>query len=377
MAEVKEKEYPENYPEDVIRILDAMAFDPKEVRMLGSMSIRSQQYAGDYDAFERVSIDSLSETVKKFQSIIRHLLSLRPKVYIGDIKSGIVPQWEVLKGVKLVDGGVVGYNRKESRDKIYLMLEKKVISAQEAEKAYRLLPTLLTPKTFLEAKDFFKFHTIRWTIPEILHNKNVLRDGTAVSLEECFVSPGITKVDVIALVQNSRFTDFSAVYEFVKDGKVVNDVPFNLEESLKQDIQAYTLLGKPFKSIKRMFALAKHRDDNETIKALTPILNSDLGRLYHIIGDIGTLIALLEDHKQIPITTIHYEIDQFINRLAHVYTLKDFLKAEPNIVREIKAMLKLTGEPLRKGLQRLQDSLNGFLQHNTAIVLKTLHPNAF
>ena len=56
------KEYPDNYPADAVRILDAMSFG-KGLVLLGSMSLRSQQYAGDYDGFEQVKMKGPVDTV--------------------------------------------------------------------------------------------------------------------------------------------------------------------------------------------------------------------------------------------------------------------------------------------------------------------------
>ena len=47
------KQFPQDYPRDALAILDAMSFtDGKSVMLLGSMSIRNQQYANDYDTYE-------------------------------------------------------------------------------------------------------------------------------------------------------------------------------------------------------------------------------------------------------------------------------------------------------------------------------------
>ena len=77
--ETAPKSYPENYPSDALDILDAMSFSGgKDVKILGSMSIRSQQYAGDYDAYELVKKSGDKSTILKqlahqFQEIIKGL----------------------------------------------------------------------------------------------------------------------------------------------------------------------------------------------------------------------------------------------------------------------------------------------------------------
>ena len=52
------KEYPTNYPADAIAVLDSMSVTKgKGVELVGSMSLRSQQYAGDYDANDFVEMN--------------------------------------------------------------------------------------------------------------------------------------------------------------------------------------------------------------------------------------------------------------------------------------------------------------------------------
>jgi hypothetical protein len=92
------KAYPEGYPNDAVDLLKSMSFtDGKAVNVVGSMSLRSQVYAGDYDAYEKVSFKGtktliVKRFVNKFKSIIKSLHKF-PFTYIGDIKSGSVEEW--------------------------------------------------------------------------------------------------------------------------------------------------------------------------------------------------------------------------------------------------------------------------------------------
>jgi len=370
------KNYPDNYPADAVNILDAMSFG-KGLVLLGSMSLRSQQYAGDYDGYEQVkmkgSVDSvLGRLRRRFQQMIRHLQSMK-NVYIGDIKAGVVEEFRVLsKDAHVINGKLVGYDYKHSKSVLHHLVAKKVISPKEAQKAGALLKPSLSPEAFLKAKDEIKFHIVRWTPKEVLANKKVLRDGSTMTLEQAFHTPGIAKMDVISLVQNNRFTDFSVIYEFHAGKTILNPERIDIETSLKEAVIAYKSKGNFFKLLKRVFALAKYQNDTKTIDTLAPVFNSDLGRLYHVIGDIGTLISLLEDHKGVPMETVRYEIDQFVNRLANVYSLEDYLKNEDVILRDIHAILRLPKERLAHGLSGLSDHLEKFLQEYSKPIVKAL-----
>jgi len=375
--DIRSKEFPTNYASDAVRVLDTMSFtNGKSVGLLGSMSLRSQQYAGDYDAFEIVNMKESSDDVAlhmlavRFKEIIKNLKGL-PKTYIGDIKAGSVEEWRVLPrkaGVK--DGKLVGMDVVASRRKLDELEKAKVISPNEKKYGESLLSGKMTPIKFLEAKQKLKFHIVRWTIEEVIRGSKRLRDGRTFTLEEAFSSPSITKMDVISYVQNNRYTDFSMIYYFRNNGKVLNPDPYDFVDSIKENILYYTKKGNLFKVLKRKFALAKFERDASTITKLTPLLNSDLGRIYHVLGDIGTLIHLLEDERPDP-KSVKFEIDQFKNRLSNVYTLSDYLKEEQTIFGEIESALKdPKQDTLLAKLRTLEDQLERILNENTKRMTK-------
>ena len=81
------KKYPDGYPDDVVDTLNHMSFTKgKDIKLMGSMPLRSQTYAGDYDAMEIVEVGgdrkhAVKEIVKKFQDAVRAVLS-RPRTFI-------------------------------------------------------------------------------------------------------------------------------------------------------------------------------------------------------------------------------------------------------------------------------------------------------
>jgi len=368
-AESKTKTYPDDYPDDVIQILKAMSFtDGKSIMLLGSMSLRSQQYAGDYDGYERVNLKE-----KSTEAALKHLahkmkenvkaLGRMKYVYIGDIKAGIIEEWRIVnRDIGLnAKGKVVNYSAEQSRSRVDELLRAKVITEKEAKETLALLKPTLSPAEMFDAEKNIKFHLVRWKVPEVLAGYKILRDGRKYTLEEAFHSPTITKVDVIALVQQNRFTDFSVIYEFSNNGKALNPDVVDANKSLKEDIAYFTLSGNYFKAIKRQFALAKFKDDAATMKRLTGILNSDLGRIYHILGDVETLLALLED-KQPPLPVIRYELEQFKSRMSNVYTLPSFIKDQHHMIGVIESALKTPKkETLKARLEEIQKALEKHL----------------
>ena len=368
MNETSSKKYPEDYPSDAVSILDTMSFT-KNVMVLGSMSLRSKQYAGDYDAYEMVKMNeetddmALDKLVSKFQSNIKALRRMK-NVYIGDCKAGVIEEWRVLpRGVSIEGNKVVGYSAKTSRSLVDSLLQSKIITKEEADEAYPLLKKTMSPVDFIMAKKTIKFHIVRWSVPEILHGSKTLRDGRSYSLQQAFNSPSITKLDVIGYVQNSRYTDFSMIYEFKNKGKTLNPDVVDPTKSLREDIVYYQNTNNPFKALKRIFAYAKLRNDTKEIERITPLLNSDLGRLYNVLSDVGTLITLLEEHKNAPLSRIRFEIDQFKGRLANIYTLKSYLKKRHSIIKEIQSAVKSPN--ILPKLVKLEEDLSNLLSKST------------
>jgi hypothetical protein len=370
------KSYPDDYPKDAIDILDAMSIDDN-VMLVGSMSIRSQQYAGDYDAYEIVNKKGNIKNVlvdlrTKFQDNIKKLRSME-NVFIGDIKAGSVEAWRIIpRSVYIENDKLHGYNATAFRRTVDELLKSKVITDIEAREAHALLKDQPTIPQYLNAKDKLKYHIIRWTVPEVLANHKKLRGGTSITLEQAFHSPGLTKLDVIGLVGGNRFTDFSMIYTFKCNGKILNPEPIVIKNSLEESILAYKAEGNYFKVLKRLFALAKLLHDEKTLIELTPILNSDLGRLYHIVSDIGTLITLLESYPNAPLDIIRYEIDQFVQRLSNIYTLNSYLRKDDAIVSEIHRILRLPEAKILAPLRTLYEELNSILQKSSKPIVEDI-----
>jgi len=360
------KSYPSDYPADAVKILDTMSMNG-DLILVGSMALRSQQYAGDYDGYEVVEMKGdvssvLVELRKRFQSVLKNLRGL-PNVYIGDIKAGIVEAWRILPTSARVKGDKIeGYNSVACRRKVDDLLRSHILTDQEAKEAYGLLKESPTVCDFLLAKQNLKFHVLRWTVSEVMANRKVMRDGKAITLEEAFHTRGITKLDVMGLVQGNRFTDFSVIYEFRCNGKVLNGETIDIKNSLEESLIAYLCEGNYFKAIKRLFALAKYHNYLPMVRKLTPILNSDLGRLYQIVGDMDTLLHLMEDYKKIPMTMIRFEIDQFIGRLSNIYSLEGYLKKDDAVVAEVRRIMRLPDGQVRGALEQLRNELDNVLQ---------------
>lgn len=168
-------------------------------------------------------------------------------------------------------------------------------------------------------------------------------------------------MDVVSWVQNSRFTDFSMIYQFKHGGVLLNPGMRDFEASIRENIYVLKHDGNYFKMAKRMFALARFRNHQKEIELLSNMFNSDMGRLYHVYGDIGTLESLVENTSSLPYSRIEFEIDQFKGRLSNI-GLPKYLEEEGyvfHLIDEIIGMRKstYTKERLLELLEKLKKRL--------------------
>lgn len=367
------KQYPDDYSNDVRDVLAAMSFG-KDMVLVGSSPLRSQLYAGDYDGFEIVKVRSLSDIVRRFQSIILQLKRMKG-VYIGDIKAGIVPEWDVLKDVSIKDDKVIGYDPKHILASLADLKKRNIINAKEYKDASVLIKAVPTPGDYFVAKAEIKFHIIRWTPAQAAIGHRTLRDGRKYTLSDALTSPSLAKIDVISLVAGSRFTEFSAVYEFTKGKEVLNPTPRDITKSLLDSIKSYTLSGNYFKVLKRMFSLARYKNNKDMIAKLAPIFNGDLGRLYIIISDIDVLLYMLEHYDSLPTDEIRFEIDQFINRLSNV-SLPPLVGKQPTLNKAIRKIETLSPAKMAAPLMALKDTLYKLLQQYAKPISEEFSPLA-
>jgi hypothetical protein len=335
-----EKSYPISYPHDVLNYIRTMSFNEgRDVRIMGSMSLRSQLYAADYDCFETIeSFEStdkkaLKDLATKFKKIVKDLNKL-PICFITDIKAGSVEEWKVFPDdIKVKNKKVVNYDANKCRRKVVKLEKDGIITKEQSESYLEKLTESMTPEQWVIIKKDIRPNIVRWKSNDVEKGYKILVDKRKMTLEEAFASPVIAKLDIIGWVQGSRFAEFSIIYRFLNKGKLLNPYKMDVEQELKESILYYSLSNRWFKVAKRMFSYARFHDDERTLRDITPILNSDVGRLYIIHSDILTILALLDGDIKTPKSKIVFELDQLRGRFANIYAIPNFLKIEFQIVK--------------------------------------------
>jgi hypothetical protein len=356
---IREKRFPGNYTEEVLDVLKRLSVtNLKHVKIVGSTSVRSQQYAGDVDANDTVKIDSYAQAASLLKEVIKRLDS---SIFITDFKIGEVTMWDVLQG----DTREGEFDLVKSLQKLSA-LKKSIISEAEFKGAERLLRAVKDPLTLVEAKKAIRFHILRWKPSEVLAGVKKVR-GLTISLEDAIASGGLIKLDVIK--DTDRFTEISMIYTMKLNGKQ-RKVGQNLIESLEDDI-VYFDKRNAFKALKRAFSLAKVTKNTSELEFLVPLLNSDLGRLYNIISNVDTILLLLEQ-PDVPIDDVHENLDEIKARMGNIYSLKEFLDVETNILGALETMKKMSAKRLKPALLSLTTSLQTILNKETEKKIKSV-----
>jgi hypothetical protein len=338
MSIIVKKDYPSGYPSDASEVLRVMSFsNGKHVKIVGSMSLRSQIYAGDYDATEVVDILGtrqlvVRDLVKKFKQIVRDVASL-PNTYVGDIKSGSIEEWVIIHDE---------YNYEKSIEQLEKLHKEGIITPYEYHDGKKRIKPTVSKLELLALRRDFRPNIIRWSPRDVLLGFKILKDKRKFTLAEAFQTPTITKLDVVSWVQNNRFTDFSMIYQFKNNGRGMNNFVVDIETSIRENIFMLYHEGNYFKMAKRIFALAKYNGYIDILEKLSPLFNGDVGRLYMIYGDIGTLESLFDITDTIPYSKVNFEIDQFKGRLSNI-ALEKYIRRENILFKMIDKLTNIHG----------------------------------
>jgi hypothetical protein len=355
---IKEKKFPDNYSDSVLDILKKASFNNNlNIKILGSASIRSQQYAGDFDADCTAFLSNDSDPTQKFKDIIKRV---QESCYITDFKIGHVKEWDVMNGSVIKNK--VDFSLPKSLSVLDKLKADKIISPAEYKGAERLLRAIKNPLTFIKARKGIRFHILRWLPSEVLAGVKEIR-GRSITLNDAIFSGGLIKLDFITSIDD-RFTEFSMIYNLYLNKILVTESPKNVVDSLKEDIIYYNTTN-PFKALKRLFSLAKITKNLEEIEYLSPILNSDLGRLYAIINDLATIHMLLDMNVESVVAHVKENLDELRARMGSIYSLKSFLEAEHEIIGLIESMKKMSPKRLKPAVFNLHTELQQILNETT------------
>ena len=207
----------------------------------------------------------------------------------------------------------------------------------------------------------FDDEPIRWKPDEILQGYKQLNPNTKIKLLDAIKQHKMNKIDVISLVNNSVFKEFSCVY--------MTNMKSNFESSVLTDIVENYKDKNYFKTCKRLFSYYKNSPSHSNVvHDLQGLFNSNTGLLYNVYSDVGTILYLFENFHNIKFDRIVNEIDNFKNRMSNVYKINKFLQKQKKISTIINSAEK-EGHTVASLIQ-LQKILDEIIQQSTLKYMK-------
>jgi len=208
---------------------------------------------------------------------------------------------------------------------------------------------------------------LRWKLPELIAMNKQTSTGYK-TLSDALKDPTLVKMDIFAPI-NGRYVEVSNIFYLIEVDRYGNETHLfpwkDYSEALKHDIQKYSSeeFFNPMKVLKRMWVLARIRDDKEMLRKISPIFNSDVSIIYQVVGDIATLIDMIKKIPDPPYDYFYNEISTFKDRLSVVNL--DFDEAEIFDLIDVITNNMITGDSLIIYLQKMNDILKKYLNAYT------------
>jgi hypothetical protein len=364
MAYKQVKKYPISFSDDITKIVRLITLKHGERPFLYGSGSYKIAYPSDYDLAQEIPVNKF--ILSDFQDVIKNLLTVKD-IYIGDIKSGEIPDFVVVDD----DLSESNYNsrRPQMITKVKSLYKKKVISKEEYDDAIKLLQPDLKELDIYVLKHDVRYEVVRWKPQDILNGFVVYR-GLKVPFNKYLLGDSLTKIDVIVWLNGIRYNEITMVYAFSKDGVMINKKFGNIELALLEQIPYLLYQGKFMKICKRINSIerASEKPDVLLLRRLYRLFTSDLGLLTQVISDIGTLEFLIENVKNMPKDRFMYEIDQMKTRLGNMTNTK-YIQHQEVVVQLINELENDVVD--LKLLTKLEDYLNEILQTETIKKMKT------
>lgn len=313
-------------------------------RLIGSASLRSTQYASDYDVETMLNGVSPTTIANMLQKAYKEIGS---DVWVTDFKCGY-------------DERLV-YNGDYDDKSLKKYLKNPLITAKQRRD---ILKT--TGEDRIEkVRDLY---ILRWKHADVINGYIKLIDGTHYPLSCAIMDKTTMKIDLIVKVGN-QFAEISENY-YIKVGGETNytkqPTKKELEADLEEDIHYYSKKDS-FKSLKRLFSLLQIegvKKNKPKMDKLVEFFNGQVGLLNKVKNELGILEILLEQQKkpkwadveanlqfikeqisdvyQVPLSeSIFQNIDKITEKsaLKDIRTLRDYFQTKINT--ESKEYLKL------------------------------------
>lgn len=305
------KRFPEDYPKDVVDVVSLLAIPTaqggKSPQIMGTASKKRVKIFSDIDAFQEVDFPDAKVGAEALQQVVQRIHQSSSCVFI-EAKLGENPGAVDVFGERTGttgDGGFMVEPVDVSKFPPEFKLtgwskETTLRKLREAKAPSKLITRIskLNPDTTAGTKEFLKLYgenrygVLRWTAGEIRAG----RKGD-VTLERALTTKGRFKIDVACwLSSEDRVVEVSMIYGVSVAGTLYGD-NFKTASAVSvipilQDFYELIMERNYWKAMKRAMSIASLLGNVSLQRGLERILNSDLGKVIQIVGDLETLEAV-------------------------------------------------------------------------------------
>ncbi len=368
--EVKDPEFFDQKIKEAIRLLSN-----GDAKPFGSFIFKVQTYPSDLDLIEKISKcckpESLYDTVTTdYRNIVRKVLNTKG-YYFTEGKNGYdnrfkidIGKWNYSKMIW------ENFNLDDVLSKIQDLYDKNLLKDSEYDQilSYIYNEELDSYNKYTYINEFFRsLYTLRWSAEDVINGYIKVRGGKSITFREAVTHHSPIKIDVITNI-HGRFVEvtnfFILVWIHENGKKIMLNFEYNYENSIKKEIIKYDKsikFKKPFKMAKRMWGIARYKQNTQYLNLLTPLFQSDIALLNQITSDIETIITLIENVSNPPYEEIMEEIDILKNKLNSFYETK----LDNNLILSFLSMInigKVSREEYKENIIHILESLKDYFK---------------
>lgn len=241
----------------------------------------------DLSLFDKKQLIDFSDKIQK----VFNLLTISRKFRV--VGSAALKNIRYVNDYDLNEHYSRNFDTKEALDLIYKMFVEKF---EVCEKDPNCFITDL--KCGMNSND----EPLRWDKKDIKKGFKVLEDGRKMTFQECILTKSTFKLDLVKII-DERFIEFSDNY-LIKLGEESNFFPHDLQKDhllteLKRSYEEYFYTYQNlFKGLKRAFSYYLMDGEGKNahlLKKLMKLFNSNVGKLYNVKGQLGTILLVMEN----------------------------------------------------------------------------------
>lgn len=326
-----------SYSKQVLDEIRAISLNKDDWDIRGSFTYRASKYPADID-IANILVEccdkesSVRIFIKKLQTVVSN--SLRPNHWFLELKAGTDSRFDLKinqptdKGVFTIAPNILPYLTQLHAQQLISDNEYKIIyditrKAFGTDLEYEVLTNILR-----------NHKTLRWSAEEVLYAYKVLPGGIGLNLFDAVMESKIINIELIEVIGN-KFTEISnfffllyyspngTIHSINAPQESYDNFPEFYRKELKENIHKlyYTKLEINFlKLAKRYFSYGRFFKNQQLVRAVYPLLNSNMGLAGQVKSELVTIEKLVENvpFDTIPINVLHDHLESIKGRLANI-----------------------------------------------------------